>query len=304
MMKKGKIISIALLIFVTALVAYFLLKPQDYRIVFKVNTFPAVVSQTLKMWHNTLDNGQAIKQNSRKEIIQQLKFNDSIQEYRWLIKPINDSLSEITLDIKDPAHSLAIRWNKLLGRDLIGPRSKKTVLEYITKLNEHIAKFRIHSIEEVELPTTFYAYVSINGKQKSKARGMMANISYITNFLIQNEIEFNGSPFVSVEHWDQKNDSIQYNFCFPIKRSDKLPVHEEIKYKKLFAKKALKVEFNGNYIYSDYAWYALLNYATKNNIAIETTPIESFYNNPNMGGNELNWKALIYMPLKEDSIEF
>lgn len=303
-MKSRKIIVLVPLVLISVSIGYFFIQPQDYRVVFKVNTFPAVVNQTLKLWHNSADSSLSLEQYALGNLKQQFKFNDSLHQYHWRIEAIHDSLSEITLDIKDPENSVANRWQKLLGNNPIGSRSKKNVLEFINKLNDHIQKFRIHSIEEVDLPTTFYAYVSIAGKQSSKARGMMANISYISNFLLHNKIELNGSPFITVEEWDQKNDSIRYNFCFPIKRSDKLPAHEEIKYKKLFAKKALKAEFNGNYIYSDYAWYALLNYAKKNNIEIDPTPIESFYNNPNMGGNELNWKALVYMPIKEEAIEF
>jgi hypothetical protein len=33
---------------------------------------------------------------------------------------------------------------------------------------------------------------------------------------------------------------------------------------------------------------------------VEDTPVEVFYNNPNMGGNALTWKAEIYLPLKEE----
>ena len=95
-----------------------------------------------------------------------------------------------------------------------------------------------------------------------------------------------------------KNDSIQYNFCFPIKQSDSLPKHPEIKYKRYYEKDAIKATYNGNYITSDRAWYALKEYADRNNIEIDLTPIEIFYNNPNMGGDELQWKAEIFMPIK------
>jgi len=44
--------------------------------------------------------------------------------------------------------------------------------------------------------------------------------------------------------------------------------------------------------------YALIDYA-KNDIALTELPMEVFHSNPNMGGNELEWKAEIYMPLKE-----
>ena len=58
--------------------------------------------------------------------------------------------------------------------------------------------------------------------------------------------------------------------------------------------------YNGNYITSDRAWYALLNYADKNNISVDALPIEIFYNNPEMGGNALLWKTEVYLPLKSE----
>ena len=50
---------------------------------------------------------------------------------------------------------------------------------------------------------------------------------------------------------------------------------------------------------SDRAWFALLNYAQNKGIAVEEKPIEVFYNNPNMGGDELSWKTEVYMPIKK-----
>ena len=97
-----------------------------------------------------------------------------------------------------------------------------------------------------------------------------------------------------------ENDSIQYNFCFPIIKGDSLPTHELIKYKQYQSEKAIKAIYNGNYVTSDRAWYALLDYAERENIEVHKTPVEFFFNNPNYGGNELQWKAEIYMPIKND----
>jgi len=43
----------------------------------------------------------------------------------------------------------------------------------------------------------------------------------------------------------------------------------------------------------------LLDYAQKNNIPVEKKPIEIFYNNPNMGGDGLDWTTEVFMPIKE-----
>ena len=61
----------------------------------------------------------------------------------------------------------------------------------------------------------------------------------------------------------------------------------------------LQTEYNGNYITSDRAWYKLINSAKNKNIPIEKLPIEVYYTNPNFGGNELDRKAEIFVPIKE-----
>ena len=129
----------------------------------------------------------------------------------------------------------------------------------------------------------------------------MENFTYLTNELYNSGAELNGPPMLEVTKWDMENDSLYYNFGQPIIRSDRLPMGTDIQYKRVFGKKALKAEYNGNYITSDRAWYALLDYARKNNIEVEPKPVEIFYNNPNTGGGELSWKAFVYMPIKEDN---
>jgi effector-binding domain-containing protein len=74
--------------------------------------------------------------------------------------------------------------------------------------------------------------------------------------------------------------------------------HPEIIYKRIPTQRAIKAVYNGNYTTSDRAWYVLLDYAKKNNLEVTGLPLEVFYNNPNLGGDALNWKAEIFMPLK------
>ena len=71
-------------------------------------------------------------------------------------------------------------------------------------------------------------------------------------------------------------------------------------YDRLYPKKALKAIYHGNYITSDRAWYALMDYAEKNGIEVVPEPVEVFFNNPNMGGDALNWTAEIYLPIREE----
>ncbi len=45
-----------------------------------------------------------------------------------------------------------------------------------------------------------------------------------------------------------------------------------------------------------------VDHSLKNNITIEHKPFEIFYNNPNLGGNDLVWKAEIFMPIIQNEL--
>ena len=178
-------------------------------------------------------------------------------------------------------------------------RTLATLTDYADKLKQHIDRIRVTFLGMEEIPPKFVAYTEVSTSQYGKARGMMRDHNYIGGQLVKYQIQLDGPPMVDIIQWDRENDSIKFHFCYPIVKTDSLPDLGEIKYKEIKSGKALKAEFNGNYIFSDRAWYALRDYAEENGMEVTDSPLEIFYNNPNMGGDELRWKADIYMPLKE-----
>lgn len=286
-----------------ALLWYLFLKPSDYIIRFKAPTFTGAINQTLKLWDTALDTVKGIQQegDDLSELTQTLRFSDSTHIYHWKIEPLTDSTSQVVVNVKDADHSF---MNKILvpfSDTDFEKRSRKTVLDFIENLKDHRENFRVNIIGEVDFQSKYMAYIPLKVTQFQKAGGMMKNVSYLTGELFANKIQLDGLPMVEVTHWDRANDSIYYNLAQPIVRAENLPQDSEIQYKRIFGKRALKAEYFGNYITSDRAWYALMDYAKRENIAVEPTPIEVFHNNPNSGGDALRWKADIYLPLKESN---
>ncbi|SNY94581.1 GyrI-like domain-containing protein [Flagellimonas pacifica] len=284
---------------IIALVWYLFLKPQDYQVNFKVKTTPGTVNQTVKAWHTSMGDFEPVEQESLNSFKQELAFNDSIHEYHWDVSAINDSMSHIKVNIKDVEHSLINKIQIPFSDTDFEKKSRKTLLAFNDFLNDHLKDFKVTIVGEDELFSSACACIPVKTSQIGKAKGMMRNYSFLNSILYENGVELNGPPFVEVIDWNIKTDSLSYNFCYPIIRSESLPNHPDITYKRIFDKKTLKAEYNGNYITSDRAWYALLNYAELNNIEVEKKPVEVFYSNPNLGGNELQWKADIYLPIKE-----
>lgn len=292
-----KILWAVVLSLFLALVFYLFLYPSDYKVTFEAKGLPGTINQTLKAWNNEVD-GEIISQDGFDALEQTIKFNDSTHLYSWQFKAINDSTSTVSVYIKDLDNSVMNRLKKPFQDIPIALQSSKTVTDFYEFLNEHLERIRVTFDGESELRSTYCAYVSLKGKQSDKAKGMMQNYNLLASVMGNNNVELNGPPFVEITHWDVEKDSIAYNFCFPIIRSDKLPDHPIIKYKRIFAKKALKATYNGNYITSDRAWYTLMKKANDLNQEVELTPIEYFFNNPNFGGDELKWQAEIFLPIK------
>ena len=278
---------------------YLIIKPYDYLVTFKVKTSAGTINQSIKLWNTSLENSSPIQQENLKNLTQQIIVKDSTFNYDWSISSVNDSISKVNVYVTDIDHSFANKISIPFGTTDFEKRTQNIITNFIDKLKEHLNKIRVRVVGIDSTRTTYCAYIPMKGLQIEKARGMMQNYSLLTSVLSAENIEMNGTPFVEITNWNTQNDSIAYNFCFPVIKSDSLPVDSRIQYKQYNGAKALKATYNGNYITSDRAWYALVDYAENNDIKIDKKPLEVFYSNPNFGGDVLKWKAEIYMPIKE-----
>lgn len=294
-----KILSLIGILAILGILWYLFLKPTDYRVSFNVATTAGTINQSIKSWNTQLDGGILETTDDMNILKQQLRFGDSIHNYTWTITGLNDSMQRVHLDVKDAENSLSNKMAVPFSEAIIEKRTKKQAKAFYDLLTDHLKRIKVTIDGESTVPSQYCAYIPLKGLQIEKAKGMMQNYTMLSEVLLKNEVELGGTPFVEITKWNPVQDSIEYNFCFPIKRSDKLPILKTIKYKRIFEQPAIKATYNGNYITSDRAWYALLEYADRKNIEVEKKPIEIFYNNPNMGGDELLWKADIYMPIKQ-----
>ncbi|MGB7396051.1 MAG: GyrI-like domain-containing protein [Pricia sp.] len=278
---------------------YLFLKPHDYVVRFKTKALPGTINQSLKAWGSRLDSAHFLTQDGLSDLKYRVAFNDSAYTYHWKIESVNDSVSRVKAYVTDDDHSLAVRTALPFSDTDFEKRTKKTVEDFAGQLQDHLNNFKVSVSGKDRIPAKYCACIEVKTTQRQKAGGMMENYSFLSGIMAKNSIVLDGRPLVEVEQWNMENDSISYNFCFPVLQSDSLPQQEEIFYKQIAQKPAIRAIYNGNYITSDRAWYALLDYAEKNNIPIDKKPLEIFYSNPNMGGNELEWEAEVFMPIQE-----
>ncbi len=277
--------------------AWYLLKPYEYVVTFKAPALPGVVYQTIKTWDQSLQNGTVTYQDGNAKLTERFQFSDSVHYYSWNIDRVNDSLSTIKVYASDPEHSLSIKLAIPFSDTNFEKRTRKTLLDFNSQLREHLKNYKVRIEGRDTLRATYCACAAVTSTQLGKARGMMQNYGLLSSVLVDNGVRLNGRPFLEVTHWDTRADSLSFNFCYPIIRQDSLPPHPQLEYRELPAIPALKAFYNGNYITSDRAWYALLDYAEEKNINVSSHAVEVFENNPNMGGNEMLWRTTVYLPI-------
>ncbi len=296
-----KVLRIVGVVILVGLLWYLFIKPYDYLVSFEAKTIPGTINQSIKVWSSSLENSEILTQEDLRNLTQSIQFGDSVFLYKWKIKPINDSLSKVKVYITDQDNSLKNKVMILFSDTDFEKRCKESLYDFNDGLNDHLKTIKVTIVEAQDSPGTFCACTSRKTSQRGKAGGMMNDYPLLSSILVNNGVQLNGAPLIEVTKWDKQTDSLQFNFCFPIIRSERLPSHQDVTYKRLFPKRSLKAIYNGNYITSDRAWYALMDYAENNNMEISELPIEIFHDNPNMGGDALKWTAEVYMPLSKEN---
>jgi effector-binding domain-containing protein len=281
------------------LIWYSFLKPYDYVVRFETKALPGTINQSLKSWGSRLGDARLFEQKELSDLEYHIRFNDSLHLYHWNFKVLNDSVTKVRAYVTDDDHSLANRWAIPFSETDFEKQTQKTVQDFAESLRDHLENFKVRVTGKNEIPVKYCACISLEGTQTEKAKGMIEYYSLLNNIMAGDGIALDGRPMVEVENWNMQNDSISYDFCFPVIRSDSLPQREGLFYKQIEQRPALRAVYNGNYITSDRAWYALLDYAEKNGIPVDRKPLEIFHTDPNMGDNELEWKAEVFMPIQD-----
>ncbi|MCE2613252.1 GyrI-like domain-containing protein [Flavobacteriaceae bacterium D16] len=295
---KKIVISLGVLL-VLGIVWYLFLYPYDYVVRMQVKTFPEAITQTLKLWERDNSHMKLLEKNGTESFTMELSFSDSTHIYQWDILPVNDSLTKINVFARDKAHSLKNKISVPFTETVFEKRTKKTLTDFLTVINEHIDNFKVGKVLEEQFSGKTCLCASRNTSQLDKANGMMKDFPLLNNAILKYRLEPDGPPLIEITEWNKEADSLRFNFCFPVKLPDSLLNIPELFFKEIPPTKALKAEYRGNYITSDRAWYRISDYAKNNNIPIAELPIEVFHNNPNLGGDALQWRAEIYIPLKD-----
>lgn len=300
---KNKIIKAVVILIVLFLGWYLFLKQGDYIVTFNAKADASVLAEAIYNWGDDLVKSENVDVIVRKdslfsEIKQTIKKKDSSYTLIWNIKQLNDSISKVKVFVSEENHSLKNRLLIPFSNASIKKYAINSMLDFNKGFQKYLKTFKIKSNEIDSIPTAFCACISANSTQKQKASKMLLLNLDLTSFLRENYLDMNGGPLLQVTSWNKEDENITFDFCFPILKKEIMPTPKNgIFYKEIKSKSAVKATYNGNYRYSDRAWNYLINNSKNKKIKVEQLPTEVFFNDPQQGGDELSWKAEIYLPI-------
>jgi hypothetical protein len=281
-----------------ALMYYLVIRPYEFEVHFEAKTLPGDLIETIRIWNRSLDNGNIAAVDSFSRLKQSIVWKGKHYAYDWRFTSLNDSVTKVNIRISEPGRSLL---NKILipFTDQHIERDASEIAHLFYKIVQmHLKLTRVKIKGEAETDSSFCVCRALETSQIEKANGMMKDYLVLTSFIDDFNLKVNGKPIVKVNEWNHNLGLLKFDFCFPIVRTTSLPVVKDVTYKAFAKERTLNASYYGNYITSDRAWYELIQYAEKNGYKITGLPIEYFHDNPNMGSNESDWKAEIYIPIE------
>lgn len=277
---------------------YLFIRPHEFEVNFRAETLPGDIIQTIRIWDRSLDNSNITEVDSLFALSQEIVWQKRRYIYRWTFQAINDSSARVNIKITQPGR-------RVLNKILIGfteqhiERDARDIAQaFYDLLSVHLRITNVKILGESEITPGFCVCRSIESRQMEKANGMMREYGLLTSFVSDLALTANGPPIIRVKRWNHTLGSLSFDFCFPVVKTDSLPMNDFMTYKDFKTERVLRAVYHGNYITSDRAWYALIRFGETNGHKIAGLPIEYFYDNPNLGLNEKDWKAEVFLPIE------
>jgi effector-binding domain-containing protein len=296
-------VSLIALIVLIGSIAFLLSRPYQYRAHFNVKTTPDIVYFNIQNWDfwNRKQMGshiEIIRKNPVTDISHRVSLTDTTLIFNWEFEPLNDSITVIKVSVSDPDRKFYNRLALPFKNTALKKSVRKNLIHIKTRIEQMPETFRYDFTGYHQFEKKSCVCLGLKGTARGKAGAMISNVTVLNQFVRQNNLELDGNPLVVIHDWDELNDSISYDFCFPIIRTNSVPEHPKIKLMTVESMDAVKTDFYGNYSITDITWHSLAEEAKEAGYLINDKLIEVYFNDPHSGGNELEWKAEIYLGIK------
>jgi len=302
---KKIFVSVAFIILLTLIggITFLLSRPGDYQAHFTVKTTTDVAYFNILNWDiwnrkSLTDKIDILSKTPVSSISQKVTLKDTTLIFKWEFKKLNDSITMVRAYVSDPDRKLYNRLTVPFINTIFKNGARGNLLDIKTRMELMLKTFHYEFSGHHPFEKKSCVYINLKSTPRGKAIAMLSNVTELNQFVRQNNLELDGPPFLIVHDLNEFKDSISFDFCFPIKRTASVPEHPKIKFITVERMDAIKTDFYGNYSITDITWHNLVEEAKRLGYSSNHKLIEVYLNDPHKGGNEIEWKAEIYLGIE------
>jgi len=232
-------------------------------------------------------------------VVQSLSNNETMQEYRWQIKPTEKGVKllwRVSGDLNFWQRIFADKMDDLMGPDMVRG------LELIERsVRQDMEKHETSILKPVDLSSTYYLYQTSSCKIDSLGKELDKVLPAVIIYAVKNQVQMSGKPFVIYNKWDKANNSVIFSAAVPTKEKE-LSNESKILTGQMPGGHYLKVKYQGDYKFMREAWDKAYKYINdKENLIVDTSrhPFEEYVVGHTKSLNPADWITYIYIPVIE-----
>jgi len=229
-------------------------------------------------------------------------FGESTSKAYWEFNEIENG-TEVTWGIKGNQsfmEKLAFIFQEQSITEMMRPMFQKGLNNMESVVLNKMDKYTINVDGIIQHGGGYYMYTTTASKISQVDEKMRDMFSEVSNYMDENEIEKNGSPFVLYNDWNENSGTAIFSAGIFTPSEVITPAESEILNGFMPNQKVLKTTLKGDYKNLKEAWNTANNYITENELEIaeDAQKFEVHLTAPNEVANPAKWITHLYIPIK------
>lgn len=258
-------------------------------------------------WKQEDNDGEVktIRTAENDSIIQNAVIDDLDSEIKWAFKDTLNS-TKVTVSFKGEL-SFSEKANALL-KGGVNDKMESVLEKALNNLDNFLVKeLAVYNIEvkgRITKTAAFYLGHAVTSKISDINKNAAETFPKLLNFIKDNKIVKNGSPFILYRTINKAEDKASYVVCIPIKEEIHTMTGSEYEGGKLSEFQAVKTTLKGDYSHLREAWDKAQNYLVGKGIQENTTGqyVEMYTKGVQKTKRPSEWITDIYIPVGQPTI--
>ncbi|MGA8852795.1 MAG: SRPBCC family protein [Christiangramia sp.] len=258
-----------------------------------------------------MGNGEmkTIKANPHSSIDQKITFKtpfgESTSDVYWEFEPQGDS-TLVTWGMKGEQSFMekaAFTFKDESLPEMMLPMFEKGLNNLQAEITKKMDSYSINIDGITQHGGGYYMYMTTASKISQVSDRMEKMLSEVNNFMVKNNIEISGKPFVLYNEWNEERGTAIYSAAYFTPAEVVTTAESSILNGYMPKQRTLKTTLKGDYNNLKEAWDNAYTYMQKNGLKPDENaqPFEVYITGPKENANPAEWITNIYIPLAQET---